>query len=75
MSATVPPPVPDGARLLASAIVDETVAHTGSSTLYVDGKPIGAVPRLAVVLQETGAVLLLFCDEQWNSIGYLDARH
>lgn len=72
MRPAVPPPVLDGARLLAYAIVDETVTHTGSSTLYVDGKPIGAVPCLAIVQQETGGVLLLFCDEQWDSIGVVE---
>jgi hypothetical protein len=72
MTPAIPPPVLDGARLLAYAVVDETIAHTGISTLYVDAKPIGAVPRLAVVQQETGAVLLLFCDEHWNSIGVVE---
>jgi ClpX C4-type zinc finger len=72
MRPEVPPPVLDGDRLLAYAIVDETVNHTGSSTLYVDGKQIGAVPCLAVVQQETGGVLLLFCDEQWNSVGVVE---
>ena len=71
MRLNVPPPALDGGRLLAYAIVDETVAHTGASTLHVDGKPIGAVPRLAVVQHETG-VLLLFCDERWNSIGVVE---
>ena len=72
MRPPVPPPVLDGGRLLCYAIVDETVVHTGRSTLYVDAKPMGAVPGLAIVQQETGAVLLLFCDEQWNSIGVVE---
>ena len=59
----------DGARLLAYAIVDEEFVHTGISTLCIDAKPIGAVPCLAIVQQETEGVLLLFCDEHWNSLG------
>jgi hypothetical protein len=58
--------------LLAYAVVDETVVHTGSSTLYVDGKLIGAVPCLAICEQETEAVLLLFCDEKWNALAVVE---
>jgi ClpX C4-type zinc finger len=71
-NAVPPPPALEGARLLAYAVVDETVVHTGNSTLYVDGKLMGAVPYLAICQQETEAVLLLFCDEKWNSLGVVE---
>lgn len=67
---TTPPPVLEGARVLAYAVVDDSVVYTDRSTLYVDGKSLGAVPRLAIG-QDLGTqdVLLLFCDEQWHSLG------
>ena len=37
--------------------------------LYVNGKPLGAVPGLAIVQQNDATILLLFCDEEWNAIG------
>lgn len=72
MTNSVPPPVLDGARVLAYAVVDETVIYTGRSILYVDGKLLGAVPRLAICQQKAEAVLLLFCDEGWGSLGVVE---
>jgi hypothetical protein len=71
---SAPPPVLEGARVLAYAVVDKTVIYTGRSTLYIDGKLLGAVPCLAICELETGAVLLLFCDEKWNSLGIVESR-
>ena len=70
--ANAPPPALEGARLLAYAIVDATVGHTGKSTLYVDGKLLGAVPCLAICQQWPDAVLLFFCDEKWESLGVVE---
>jgi len=69
-SNAIPPPVLDGARVLTYAAIDESVVYTGHSTLHVDGELPGTVPRLAIC-QNFGAknVLLLFCDETWNSLG------
>lgn len=68
-----PPPVLEGGRLLAYAMVDESIVNTGRSTLYVDGKLLVSVPRLAIC-QVGGAsnVLLLFCDESWNALGVVE---
>lgn len=65
----LPPSTLDGACLLAYAVVDETVTHLGVSSLLVDGNPIGIVPGLAICQQETGTVLLMFCDTTWTTIG------
>jgi ClpX C4-type zinc finger len=62
----------DGARLLVYAVLDKTVVHSGKSTLYVDGKPIGAVPGLAVAQQDAGTILLLFCDQHWSPLGVVE---
>jgi ClpX C4-type zinc finger len=72
MKSAVPPPVLDGARLLAYAIMDEEVVHSGKSTLYVDAKPLGAVPGLAIAEQDAGTILLLFCDEHWDPLGVVE---
>lgn len=64
-----PPPVLDGARLLAYAIVEGTVSHVGKSSLLVDEKPLGAVPGIAICEDQAGGFLLLFCDDHWQSLG------
>jgi ClpX C4-type zinc finger len=68
-SNTIPPPVLVGARVLTYAATDSSVTYTGRSTLHVDGELLGAVPHL-VICQNFGAknVLLLYCDEAWNSL-------
>jgi hypothetical protein len=50
--------------------MDESIVHTARSTLYVDGKLLGRVPRIAICQSpDTPETLLLFCDEEWNSLG------
>lgn len=66
---SVPPPVLDGARLLAYAAVDGSVTHDVKLALLVDGKPLGAVPTLAICQEQTGGILLMFCDDRWRSLG------
>ena len=65
-----PPPILDCARVLEYAEVDESVRYTGRSTLYVDGKELGAVPRLALCqsFDET-EVMIFHCDREWNVLG------
>lgn len=66
---SLPPPVLDGARLLAYAIVDTTVGHVATLAPIVNGKPLSTVPGLAVCQQEVGTILLMFCDDHWSCIG------
>jgi len=69
-SITTPPPMLDGARVLVYAILDDYVVRTGHLTLYVDGKLLGPVPRLAICQDsDSNDVLLLFCDSKWHSLG------
>jgi len=50
--------------------VDDTVIHTGKQTLYVDGQPLGPVPRLAICQNlGDGAINLFHCDESWGVLG------
>lgn len=69
MSSPIPPPVLDGARLLAYAAVDGSVTHDAKLALLVDGKPLGAVPGIAICEEQAGGVLLMFCDDLWQSLG------
>jgi hypothetical protein len=56
--------------VLAYAVVDSSVQYTERQTMYVDGKLLGAVPRLAIC-QNIGEIqlLVLHCDEEWNVLG------
>lgn len=65
----VPPPVLDGARRLAYAVVDRSVTHVAKLALLVDGKPLGAVPGIAICQEQDGGILLMFCDDRWQPLG------
>jgi len=66
-----PPPVIDSARVIAYAIVDDSVTFSGRDALYVDGKLLGRVPRLAVCenLGKDIGALLFHCNECWDVLG------
>lgn len=62
-----PPPVIGSARLLEYAKIDSAMVFTGRSVIYVDGKLLGPVPRLAVCQDIAGpGVILYHCDEEWD---------
>ena len=63
-----PPPVLDGARVIAWAIVDDSVRWTGRQKLFRGDVPIGAMPRLALCQNLHGLqdILLFHCDATWN---------
>lgn len=75
-----PPPVLGGCRVLEYAILDESVKYSGRSSLFVGGasagwKEIGPVPCLAIGQElNTGAVMLLHCDRDWDVIAR-DGNH
>lgn len=65
-----PPPVVASSRVLEYAVLDDSVRYSGSSSLFVDGKELGPVPRLAICQDEPGAgVLLMHCDDEWEMLG------
>jgi hypothetical protein len=66
-----PPPVLDCARVLEYASVDNSVKFTGRLSLYVDGKALGAVPKLAICqnMAEDPETFLFHCDADWNVLG------
>ena len=66
-----PPPVLDCARVIEYAEVDASVRYTGRITVYVDGKELGPVPRLAICenMDDASDLLLFYCDREWNVLG------
>ena len=68
---TKPPEELTGGRVLVFAVIDESIPCSSLRALYVDGKLIGPVPRLAIALNnhEPDDYLLLHCNENWDVIG------
>ena len=65
-----PPPALDQCRVLQYAILDASATYSGHSDLYVGDKEVGPVPRLAICQEGKGdEVLLLHCDDSWESLG------
>lgn len=60
----------DCSRVLHYAIVDDSVRFVPKGRIFVNGVELGAVPQLAIVrnLVDDG-IMLLHCDEDWNSLG------
>ncbi len=66
----MPPPILDGAKVLAYATVDQSVVRVRENLLYVDGKPLGPVPNLAICNYPIESEhLLFFCTEAWEVLG------
>ncbi len=64
------PPILDSAKVLAFATVDNSVVRVRDDLLYVDGKPLGSVAKLAICRYPyESEFLLLFCDDDWNVLG------
>ncbi len=65
-----PPPLLDSAKVLKYAIVNTSVEFTGRLCLYVDGKLLGKVPKLAICQNyKAKDYLLLFCNKKWKVLG------
>lgn len=54
--------------VVAYAILDESIPHSGRGSLVVNGKRLGRVPRLAIARAAAG-VLLLHCSPTWKVLG------
>lgn len=65
-----PPSVLDSAKVLAWTLLGSDVRYTDRDLLIVGGKPLGAVPRLAICRNhgEKG-VLLFHCTDTWEVLG------
>jgi hypothetical protein len=67
---TPPPPALYCDRVLQYAILNDAVEFSGRTLLFVDGRELGAVPRLAICEErKSGGVLLLHCTSDWTVLG------
>ena len=60
------------ARVLAYAVLDESVQWTGHQRLYSGDKEVGPVPRLALCQNVRGGtkdILVFHCDDDWEVLG------
>lgn len=65
-----PPQIIDSAKVLKYAIVDNSVEFTGRLRIYVDGKLLGKVPKLAICQNyKSKDYLLFFCNKKWKVLG------
>ena len=50
--------------------LNEAVEFSGRTLLFVDGRELGAVPRLAICEEKkSGSILLLHCTGDWSVLG------
>ena len=65
-----PPPALGCRRVLAYAVVDGSVEFSGRTLLFVDGKELGPVERLAICKsQDDPDYLLVHCNKRWDAKG------
>jgi hypothetical protein len=64
-----PSPMLMGCRVTQYAMRDRSVTFRGRTNLYVDGKQLRAVPRLAIGEGRTGECVLLHCGRTWKVRG------
>ncbi len=66
-----PPPVLDGAVVIAYASTEAPVRYTGRTVLYVDGVELGSVPRLVLAHNNYAPrdYLLFSCSADWEVLG------
>jgi hypothetical protein len=71
-----PPPVLDFARVIAYAILDDSVKWTGKQKIFVGDEQLGPVPRLALAQDVEGEledILIFHCNDQWEVLGLTGA--
>jgi len=69
---SAPPPVLDSARVLAYAILDDSVQWTGRDKLFHDGREVGPVPCLALCQNAWGdwkEIHIFHCNAEWEVLG------
>lgn len=60
-----PPPALVGARLIAYAILDASIPYAGQGSVFVGGKVLGRVPRLALT-RSGGQACVAYCTRAWR---------
>ena len=70
MNSTSPDIVLNSTRVIAYALVDETVTYNERGNFFVDGKSLGAVPKLAICQNlDEEDIMIFHCDNEWNVLG------
>jgi hypothetical protein len=71
VAANSPPYLLDSARVVVYATVDDTVSYTGRIEVFVGGKRLPPVSRLAICenLSQEGDFLLCYCTDTWEILG------
>jgi hypothetical protein len=64
-----PPPVLLGCRVTYYALRSRRIPYSGHNNLFVDGKALGPVPRLAIADDRNKGVVLLHCSRGWSVRG------
>ena len=71
-----PPPAFAGTRLIAYAILDRSIPYAGRGSIFVAGKVLGRVPRLALTTSG-GETFVVYCSRAWRVLtmfGYPSVR-
>ena len=71
------PPFLDMSRVIAYAVLDSTVQCSGKQTIFVDGKLLGPVPKLALCENLGGDlkdILVFHCNDDWTVLGVSGAK-
>lgn len=68
-TANKPPPALAGCHVIEFVVLDRSVKFRGRSNLFVDGKELGPVPRLAITHDRHGEYLLVHCSRTWKVLG------
>ena len=66
-----PPPAIASERVLHYAFLDDSVGfNAGHKLIFIDGKELGKVPRLAICqAKKSSEVSLFYCDDDWDFVG------
>lgn len=69
-----PPVIALDAQVIEYARLGDGVTFTGRLDLSIDGKPVGALPGLAIAraLDDSGALFLFHCDKDWSVVATSD---
>lgn len=60
-----PPPALAGTRLIAYAVLDKSIPYAGRGSIFVGGKVLRRVPRLALT-RSGGETFVVYCSQAWK---------
>ena len=76
MDSTTPDIVLNCARVIAYALVDDSVTYIERGNFFVNGELLAAVPRLAICQNlDEEDIMIFHCDNKWNVLGASGGNH